>query len=143
MIELPIDEVLDVNGFEWFSSLIVYLETDFADKLRKIMNNFFSTKRSMYHHISMAEGKSREFLQGEMVKAKKYFYVLRPILACKWILDKGTPPPMLFSELDESELPKEILPEVEHLLKLKMNSPELKRIPRIDRMKKRRFIGMS
>ena len=36
----------------------------------------------------------------------------------------------------ESELPKEIVPEVEKLLDLKMNSPEIKEIPRVDRINK-------
>ena len=73
-------------------------------------------------------------LKGEKVKAKKYFYVLRPVLACRWIFDKGTPPPMLFSELVETELPKAILTEIESLLELKTKSPEIKMIPRIDRI---------
>ena len=63
--------------FEWFSSPIVYLETDFADRFRKIMGEYFSTKKSLYHYISMAEGNYREYLKTEMVRAKKYFYVLR------------------------------------------------------------------
>ena len=113
VIELPIDEVLDINGwdlqktlrllyksnptlFEWFSSPIVYMESDFADLFRRVMNDYFSSKRSLYHYISMAEGNYREYLKGGMVKAKKYFYVLRPVLACRWVLEKQTPPPMLF-----------------------------------------------
>ena len=67
-----------------------------------------------------------------MVKAKKYFYVLRPILACRWILDKGTPPPMRFEELMDSQLPDYLKETVKSLLDLKMNSPEVKEIPRID-----------
>jgi hypothetical protein len=50
----------------------------------------------------MAEGNYREYLKGDIVKAKKYFYVVRPLLACHWILEKGTPPPMLFDELVEA-----------------------------------------
>lgn len=151
VIELPIDDILDINGwdlqktlrllyksnptlFEWFSSPIVYMETEFADKFRSIMQEYFSTKRSMYHYVSMAEGNYREFLKGDMVKAKKYFYVLRPILACRWILEKGTPPPMLFSELMAAELPDKLQPDVNMLLELKINSPEVKLIPRIDRI---------
>ena len=67
-----------------------------------------------------------------MVKAKKYFYVLRPILACRWILDKGAPPPMRFGELMDSQLPDYLKETVKSLLDLKMNSPEVKEIPRID-----------
>ena len=82
----------------------------------------------------MAEGNYREYLQGDMVKAKKYFYVLRPILACHWILEKQAPPPMRFSELVESQLDSSIKAEVAELLELKMNAPEVKMIPRVDKI---------
>ena len=149
VIEVPISGELDINGwdlrktlrllyrsnptlFEWFSSPIVYRETPFAARFRKIMNDYFSRKKSLYHYISMAEGNYREFLKGETVKAKKYFYVLRPVLACRWVLDRGTPPPMLFSDLASAELPGYLRPEVDRLLDLKINSPEIREIPRID-----------
>lgn len=149
VIELPIDDMLDINGwdlqktlrllyksnptlFEWFSSPIIYVETEFADQFRKIMSSYFSSKRSLYHYISMAEGNYREYLKRDMVRAKKYFYVLRPVLACRWILEKGTPPPMLFSELMEALLPERLRSDVNMLLELKMNSPEIREIPRVD-----------
>ena len=148
VIELPIDDALDINGwdlqktlrllhksnptlFEWFSSPIVYQETEFADKFRDLMMHYFSSKKTMYHYVSMAEGNYREYLKGDLVRAKKYFYVLRPVLACQWILDRGTPPPMLFSELLKAELPVELIDVVNQLLELKMNSPEIKLIKRI------------
>ena len=148
VIELPIDDVLDINGwdlqkalrllyksnptlFEWFYSPIVYRETEFADKLRNLMIHYFSLKRTAYHYLSMAEGNYREYLKGDLVRAKKYFYVLRPVLACRWILERRTPPPMLFSELMKAELPAELIDAVDRLLELKMNSPEMKFIPKI------------
>ena len=148
VIELPINDVLDINGwdlqktlrllhksnptlFEWFSSPIVYQKTEFADKFRDLMMHYFSSKETMYHYVSMAEGNYREYLKGDLVRAKKYFYVLRPVLACQWILDWGTPPPMLFSELLKAELPVELIDVVNQLLELKMNSPEVKLIKRI------------
>ena len=135
VIELPINDVLDINGwdvdktlkllhksnptvFEWFSSPIVYKTTDFAEAFKPVMLRYFSSKSGLW--------------RGDMVKAKKYFYVLRPILACRWILEKGTPPPMLFSELAASQLPDYLEETVANLLDLKMNSPEVKMIPRID-----------
>lgn len=149
VIELPINDELDINGwdlqkalrlmyksnptvFEWFSSPIVYIETEFADKFREIMTDYFYKKKSLYHYISMAEKNYREYLKEETVKAKKYFYVLRPVLACRWILDKSTPPPMLFSELSAAELPEYLKQDVDNLLSLKMNSPEIREIPRIN-----------
>ena len=65
-------------------------------------------------------------MTGEQVKLKKYFYVLRPILACKWILSEGTPPPMLFSELMNRYLDEAVKPVVLELLDLKMHNPEKK-----------------
>ena len=96
------------------------------------MLRYFSSKSGLWHYLQMAERNNREYLRGDMVKAKKYFYVLRPILACRWILEKGTPPPMLFSELVASQLPDYLEETVAKLLDLKMNSPEVKMIPRID-----------
>ena len=149
VIELPIEGELDINGwdldktlrllrasnptlFEWFSSPIVYRETAFAQEFRSIMQRYFSSKRGLSHYLSMASSNHREYLKGDTVKAKKYFYVLRPVLACRWILDKGTPPPMLFSELMDAELDSAILPDVNRLLDLKMNAPEIKTIPKIE-----------
>lgn len=149
VIELPIEGELDINGwdldktlrllrasnptlFEWFSSPIVYRETAFAQEFRSIMQRYFSSKRGLSHYLSMASSNYREYLKGNMVKAKKYFYVLRPVLACRWILDKGSPPPMLFSELMEAELNPVLLPDVNRLLDLKMNAPEIKTIPEIE-----------
>ena len=62
VIELPIDDILDINGwdlqktlrllyksnptlFEWFSSPFVYQETEFADKLRDLMMHYFHQRR--------------------------------------------------------------------------------------------------
>jgi predicted nucleotidyltransferase len=149
VIELSINDILDINGwdldktlrllhssnptlFEWFSSPIVYMETEFADHFRSIITSYFSSKRGLYHYLSMASGNYREYLHSDMVKAKKYFYVLRPILACRWIIDRGTPPPMLFAELMDTELEECLKPSVEQLLGIKMNTPEVKEIPRVD-----------
>jgi len=149
VIELPINDMLDINGwdlnktlrllhssnptlFEWMSSPVVYRQTEFIDQLRPIMDGYFSCKSGLYHYLSMAEGNYRDYLKGDMVRAKKYFYVLRPILACKWILRTRTKPPMLFSELADAELDEALTPAVDRLLDLKMNAPEIKEIPRVD-----------
>lgn len=149
VIELPINEELDINGwdlqkalrlmyksnpslFEWLSSPKVYRETGEAKELRSLAKSYFCPKKSLYHYVSMASGNYREYLRSDTVKAKKYLYVLRPVLACRWVLDRGTQPPMLFDELAEAELPQELRGEVARLLDIKRNHPELKEIPRVD-----------
>ena len=149
VIELPVDKVLDVNGwdldktlrllhrsnptvFEWFSSPIVYKTTPFAGQFVPMAQRYFSSKKGLWHYLSMAEGNDRAYLRGETVRAKKYFYVLRPVLACRWILEKGTPPPMRFDELAESQLDAGLKSTVAELLDLKMHAPEVREIPRIE-----------
>lgn len=149
VIELPVDGLLDVNGwdldktlrllhaanptlFEWFASPIVYRDSPFAREFSPVMHRYFSSKKGLWHYLSMAEGNYKDYLRGEQVKLKKYFYGLRPLLACRWILERGTPPPMRFQELAEAQLAEEQRETVNRLLELKRNAPEVKQIPRID-----------
>jgi predicted nucleotidyltransferase len=86
----------------------------------------------MFHYLHMARGNFRTYLQGEQVKIKKYFYVLRPILACEWIEQFGEMPPMGFDELVERLLPRgdALWQEVQHLLERKKSGEELDYEPR-------------
>ena len=59
-----------------------------------------------------------------MVRLKKYFYVLRPILACEYIRENQKSPPMLFEDL-LCYLDGEVKNEVLKLLELKMGTFEL------------------
>ena len=149
VIEWQLDDTLDINGwdlkktlqllhssnptlFEWNQSPIVYKTTDEWHRISEIINRYFLMKSGLYHYLSTAKSNYREFLKGEIVKLKKYFYVLRPLLACRWILKEQTPPPMLFSELVESCLEPGLKPVVEDLVRLKMQTPEIGEGKRID-----------
>ena len=151
VIELPINDELDINGwdlkkaltllhnsnptlFEWLSSPIVYCKTDFMDNNCEKLNSYFSAKKSLYHYLHMAENNNREFLRDDIVKLKKYFYVLRPILACKWILEHKSQPPMQFKRLVDAQLPDYIRDEVDELLERKINAPEIKNIKRVEKI---------
>jgi len=117
VIEYPIENVFDFSGwdlrktfflmnksnpvlFEWLRSPIVYLKDDYffqiIDELSKI---YFSPISSIYHYLHMANGNFRQYLQTDIVKTKKYFYVIRPILACLWIEKFNESPPMEFEKL--------------------------------------------
>jgi predicted nucleotidyltransferase len=149
VIEWQNDGVLDINGwdlqkalrllhnsnptfFEWGNSPIVYKETSEWEAVKAVMSDLFRTRPGAFHYFNMARSNYREHLQGERVRLKKYLYVLRPILACRWILEHGTPPPMLFVELVNAELEPEVLPAVTQLLEWKMSAPETAEGPRID-----------
>ena len=143
------DRILDVNGwdlqktlrllhnsnptlFEWNNSPIVYKTSDYWAEVKKEINNYFLMKAGLHHYLNTATGNYREYLKGETVKLKKYFYVVRPLLACKWIINKKCPPPMLFSELVEAELEQEMKPIIDDLLKLKAITSEVGEGKRID-----------
>ena len=97
-------------------------------RLRKLagvsVRNLFVAKSGLYHYLSTAKSNWHGIADGETVKYKKYFYVLRPLLACKWIVEKKAPPPMLFTDLAEAYLDGSIKSDVEKLLEIKMNHPE-------------------
>lgn len=151
VIEWQLDDTLDINGwdiqkalkllyksnptlFEWNSSPIVYQTTREWQGISAIIDRYFVAKAGVYHYLSTAKSNYREYLKGETVRLKKYFYVLRPLLACKWILAEGTPPPMPFNALMGKYLDNEIKPDVEKLLDLKQNSPEIGEGRRLDRV---------
>ncbi|MGI8668499.1 MAG: nucleotidyltransferase domain-containing protein [Aridibacter sp.] len=119
---------------EWLRSPIVYLEQfSTAQSLREMSKTYFNPKSCMYHYLSMARNNFREFLQKDLVKSKKYFYVLRPVLACDWIKEKNTFPPIEFQYLVDSQIKdKKIKSEIAELLKRKMAGEELKEEPKIE-----------
>lgn len=148
VIEWRLDETLDINGwdikkalqllhnsnptiFEWSASPIVYLERKEFSFFRGLLPEYFSVKKSLFHYWHMADSNYREFLKGEMVKVKKYFYVLRPLLAAKWVLEEKTAPPMLFDELVAAKLENNLRTEMDKLLEMKRVCPELGMAPRI------------
>lgn len=150
-IDWELDETLDINGwdlikvlkhfhksnatlFEWSNSPVVYLTTPEWREIYNVSENYFSCKSSMYHYYGTANKNYHEYLLDELVKYKKYFYVLRPILACKWIEKKQCPPPVLFQSLAEEVLEDTMKPIVDNLLQMKMQMSEAEKGKRIDEL---------
>ena len=150
VLEFLIIDLLDINGWdirkilqlfrksnppllEWLQSPIIYLEqTGFAKKLREFSQEYFSPKSAIYHYLNMAKGNFREYLQKDIVWIKKYFYVLRPVLACDWIDRTNTKPPIEFEILLNEQIPEsELKTEIQKLLKRKRAGDELDKEPNI------------
>jgi predicted nucleotidyltransferase len=149
VLEMPIDDGLDASGWdirkalhllgksnppllEWLRSPLVYREAlTTTERLRKLSCDFFSPVSCMHHYLRMAERNYREYLQREKVWLKKYFYVLRPVLACCWIEQHGSMPPMEFGKLVDDQMPDEVRPALDQLLQRKRSGDELDEGPRI------------
>jgi len=148
-LEYPLDNALDVSGWdlkkalglfaksnppllEWLRSPLVYREAfSVTERLRALSAEFFSSRSCMHHYFHMAQGNYREYLQGDPVRVKKYFYVLRPVLACRWIETHDSMPPMEFAALVSDRLPAALQPTVRNLLDRKTTGDELDSGPRV------------
>lgn len=120
---------------EWLRSPMIYLEQySTAATLRELSEKYFNPRSCMYHYLSMAKGNFNEFLKDrELVKIKKYFYVLRPVLACDWIETKNAFPPMEFEKLvDGLVTDRSLRDEIDRLLARKIAGEELREEPKVD-----------
>lgn len=160
VIEYPIVDELDVNGWdvrkalrlfwksnpgfvEWIQSPLVY-ETSgsFHQRVLQLLPAIYSTEAGIHHYRSMAKTNYRGYLQQEMVPLKKYFYVLRPLLAVRWLERFGTPAPIEFDRLLQvAQQEQEFLLAVQELLELKRRSPEMGLSPQIPAIQ--RFIELE
>ncbi|MEQ6970380.1 nucleotidyltransferase domain-containing protein [Pectobacterium polaris] len=149
VIELPIDDELDVCGWEWRKALgllkranptliewldspVVYQEDrETTSDLRAAVPTWFSPSKARWHYLSMARKNFRGYLQDETVRLKKYFYVLRPLLAVRWIEAGKGMPPMRFSQLLAGTVDDPyLLAEIHQLLEIKQRSGEAEYGPR-------------
>ncbi len=137
VIELPISERLDISGWdlrktlrlfghsnpallEWLQSPIVYRETpEVVDPLRELIPTVFSPERAYHHYRSQARNFHRRSASDEGRTLKRFFYLLRTLLAALWVDARETPPPITIQALANAMLPPELQPELERLLVVK------------------------
>ena len=150
VIERPLENEIDLSGWdvrkalqlfqksnppllEWLQCPIIYRERFlFAARLRELLPEFYSPRACFFHYLHMARGNIREYLQGETVWRKKYFYVLRPLLAMRWIDQELGPVPIEFQKLiDATVHDASVRAALEELIAAKRAGAELDRGPRI------------
>lgn len=144
VIEYTITDEIDLNGWdirkalklfwksnpafiEWIQSPIKYIEEGvFAEEARKLLPKVYTQESGIYHYRSMAKSNRNRYLRAEMVPLKKYFYVLRPLLAVRWIEKYNSAPPIEFEKLLQMITDKkELLKEIDILLAKKRDAPEM------------------
>lgn len=144
VIEYKIVDEIDLNGWdvrkalrlfwksnpafvEWIQSPIVYAESgNFATQVRHLLPTVYSCVNGVHHYRSMARTNFRGYLKAELVPLKKYFYVLRPLLAVRWLERYGTAAPIEFGKLlhliQDNHL---LIADIETLLERKRDTPEM------------------
>lgn len=150
VIEYPIVDEIDINGWdlrkalrlfwksnpafvEWIQSPIIYAESgSFAQAVRALLPQVYSCEHGIHHYRSMAKTNYRGYLRADLVPLKKYFYVLRPLLAVRWLERYGTAAPIEFHKLltliaDQPAL----IGAIDGLLERKRQSPEMGLSPQI------------
>ncbi|WP_293304753.1 nucleotidyltransferase domain-containing protein [Pedobacter sp. UBA5917] len=137
----PINNELDIYGwdikkvlkliqksnttpFEWLQSPIVYGEqAHFKDELWTLCQSYFYRKTNINHYLGIAHGALETVINGDEIKIKKLFYVLRPLLSAKWCLEKNTIAPMTIGPL-LTLMPIRLQTLVKDLITLKSTSAE-------------------
>lgn len=148
VIELPVNEVLDISGWdirkalklfrksnpplmEWLQSPIIYKANhEFYTEIKNLAPQYFIPRSGYNHYLNMAINAFEGSLLADRVKLKKYFYALRPILACRWTIDKGTLPPMEFEHLRALVTDSSMQTAFDKLLEKKAVTDEKQLVPR-------------
>ena len=143
VIEYEITDDIDLNGWdvrkalrlfwksnpafvEWIQSPIIYQEEGaFGTRVRGLLSEVYSVERGIYHYRSMAKTNYRGYLRADMVPLKKYFYVLRPLFAVRWLERYGTAAPIEFDKLLHLIDDPALTADVGELLKRKKAAPEM------------------
>ncbi len=112
---------------EWLRSPIVYATDEcVVAKLRTLEPLYFNLNAGIHHYRSLAITTFTSYLEQGQISLKKYFYCLRPLLACLSLLRTKHWPPTRFDELVEGEIePGELRTAIGELIAMKRKSSEL------------------
>lgn len=111
---------------ERIQSPILYKVNDrFLKDIQLLAAECYSKISTMHHYLSMAKKCFADVNERPEYKLKKMFYALRSTMACKWILEKDSMPPISFIEMiDGLDLNKDIYKRIKELIELKATKNE-------------------
>lgn len=152
VIEYPIVDDIDLNGWdirkalrlfwksnptfiEWIQASFHYLNYgSFFNAVRHLLPTVYNIDKGIHHYRSMAKTNYRGYLQGDLVPLKKYFYVLRPLLAVRWLEVHAEVAPIEFDRLLSVVDDHDLLCNIEALLARKKVAREREVAPPIRRL---------
>jgi len=109
---------------EWLRSPVVYAaDSAFVRDLNTLAPQYAQATPLLHHYRGIARNALGAMdLHGE-IRLKKWFYVLRPLLAARWAVQRGGIPPMTLAEL-MADLPPAAVAEIRDLVALKSGQAE-------------------
>ncbi len=114
----------NVTPFEWLQSPIIYRqEPGFKEELWALCRHYFSRRSNIHHYLGIAQGALAGITNNNEIAIKKLFYVLRPLLAAKWCLEKQNIAPMTIGPL-MTLLPAHLQEQVSRLITIKSTAAE-------------------
>ena len=152
VIELPISAELDISGWdirkalnlllkpnpvllEWLSSPVRYRWCDeVTAKLGSLARQIAHRRACRHHYLSLGESQWRKHVgNAAHVNFKKYFYILRPALALRWLRmhPEQLPPMNLQALVSGLDLDVVTQARIAELLQRKMQAREIGTGPRI------------
>jgi uncharacterized protein len=85
----------NVPLIERFQSPVQYYADDkFKAEFMQLIVEYYSPAASFYHHYSLANKFWEELKEQGNIKLKSYFYLVRSLLSCNWIIKDRTVLPM-------------------------------------------------
>lgn len=117
---------------EWLRSPIVYRETASVMAAWRERIPVYYTRRTAGHaYLGMAKSIARQSLDGDRVTRKAYLYVIRSLLAVRWVERHDTPPPVPLPDLVDACVTSDDLRDaIEALIREKRRGTELGTGPR-------------
>jgi predicted nucleotidyltransferase len=80
---------------ERFNSPIAYFSVPgFKEEFKKLISNYYSPIAVFFHHHSLAKKFWYELKDKDELKLKSYFYLIRSLLSCNWIIKDNSVLPM-------------------------------------------------
>jgi predicted nucleotidyltransferase len=114
----------NTTPFEWIQSPIVYRqEPDFRNDLWGLSQSYFSQISNIHHYLGIARGAMESISNGNEIKIKKLFYILRPLLSAKWCLERMAIAPMTIGPL-MTMLPGDLKKQVSDWIAIKADLSE-------------------
>lgn len=81
------------------SPIYYHNRPNFVESLRELIPSYFMPVKAMRHYFAMAQKQWDKYQSEGVISGKRFFYIMRPLLACEWIDATASMPPTEFVKM--------------------------------------------